>query len=280
MRSSPFRLALPLAALLVATAASRLTAADPAPVTAAPPAPAPITAAPSPTAPAATTTTTIPNPAPTKEPAPMPTATATTTAPVPVTTSNPAPVPVPAATTTTTTIPAPEPVPDQDTAEAKLAVVLRSYSLVQEENDRLKAALEKAQAEKSSVDAQFSVAKDALPIAAQAASLREQLRQTQDQLAAVSLENNQLKTRLATGAPAPGTANLTPTNVPTSLPPVAAPAPAPAARIHVVKAGDTLSKIAKQYYGNPNHWPEILAANRDVLKDEKSLVAGTKLRIP
>ena len=175
--------------------------------------------------------------------------------------------------------PAPTPVPDQDSAEAKLAVVLRSYTLLQEENDQLKAAAEKTAAEKSSLAAQLAVAKDALPLAAQAAGLREQLRQTQDQLAALSLENNELKTRLAVNPAAPGTSNLTPVSVPTTLAPVAAPA-APAPRVHVVAAGDTLSKIAVQYYGSASRWPDILAANKDVLKNEKSLLVGTKLKIP
>ena len=95
------------------------------------------------------------------------------------------------------TAPAAEP---QDTAEAKLAVVLRSYSLLEAENDQLKAAQEKLLTEKSSLEAQLAVAKNALPLADQAAALHEQLRQTQDQLAALSLENNALKTRLATGS--------------------------------------------------------------------------------
>ena len=187
----------------------------------------------------------------------------------------PAPTPAPAVT------PAPAPVPDQDSAEAKLAVVLRSYSLLQEENEQLKAAAEKTAAEKSSLEAQLAVAKDALPLAAQAAGLREQLRQTQDQLGALALENNQLKTRLAVNPAAPGTSNLTPVSVPTTLAPVAVPvAPAAAPRVHVVAAGDTLSKIAVQYYGSASRWPDILAANKEVLKSEKSLLVGTKLKIP
>ena len=179
--------------------------------------------------------------------------------------------------------PAPAAVPDQDTTAAKMAVVLRSYTLQQEENDQLKAAQEKLMAEKSALEAQLAVAKDALPLANQAAGLREQLRQTQDQLAALSLENNELKTRLATGGIAPGTGrseSLHPVSVPTTQAPATLPAPAPAPRMHVVAAGDTLGKIARQYYGNANRWPDILAANRDVLKDEKSLLVGTKLRIP
>ena len=79
---------------------------------------------------------------------------------------------------------------------------------------------------------------------------------------------------------ADGAGNLTPVNVPTNLPPAATPVAAPAPRIHVVVAGETLGKISRQYYGTTSRWPEILAANRDVLRDEKSLIVGTKLRIP
>ena len=48
----------------------------------------------------------------------------------------------------------------------------------------------------------------------------------------------------------------------------------------MVVAGDTLGKISRQYYGTPNRWPDILAANRDALRDERSLVVGRVLRIP
>jgi nucleoid-associated protein YgaU len=260
MRSTLLRPALCLAVLVLLTPLSRLSAADADP---AKPADTPAPAA----APEATPLA----------PATTPATGVAATAATPAAESTPAAAPAaPAATTS------PAPVPDQDSLEAKMAIVLRSYTLLQEENDQLKAAAEKNAAEKAAIEAQLSVAKDALPAAAQVAGLREQLRQTQDQLAAVSLENNELKTKLAMSPSAPGTSNLTPTNVPTTLPPVAAPvAPAPAGpRLHVVAAGDTLSKIAVQYYGSASRWPEILAANRDVLKNEKSLLVGTKLKIP
>lgn len=245
MRSSPFRLALPLAALLAALPLGRLIAADAAPA-----------------APATTAAKETVTPAPAA-------ATADTPAPAaPAAAPTPAPAAAPA-------------VVDQDTADAKLAVVLRSFSLMQEENDRFKVAQEKSDLERSALEAQLAEAKKALPLAAQTVGLREQLRQTQDQLAAVSLENNELKTRLATGAPTPG--KLTPVAVPTNLAPAVLPAPAPTApevKYHVVAAGDTLGKISRQYYGTASRWPEILAANKDVLKNENSLLVGTKLRIP
>ena len=190
-------------------------------------------------------------------------------------------VPTPSAPAAATPAAAPAADP-QDSADAKLAIVLRSYTLLQGENDQLKAAQEKLLAEKSSLEAQLTDAKSALPLADQAAALHEQLRQTQNQLAALALENSQLRSRLANSGvpqsssystPAPSAAPLTAAAAP-------APAPAPAVRTHVIAEGDTLGKIARQYYGTSNRWPEILAANRDVLRDENSLVVGKTLRIP
>ena len=65
-------------------------------------------------------------------------------------------------------------------------------------------------------------------------------------------------------------------------PAVAAPPkpPAGAPRTHVVVQGDTLYKIAQRYYGNGGRWPEILQANRDVLKDQNAVRPGMELRIP
>ncbi len=71
--------------------------------------------------------------------------------------------------------------------------------------------------------------------------------------------------------------------MPTTLAPATAPVGprrAPAPRIHVVVGGETLSKISLQYYGNASRWPDILAANHDVLKSEKSVRVGMKLKIP
>ena len=49
---------------------------------------------------------------------------------------------------------------------------------------------------------------------------------------------------------------------------------------YVVQSGDTLSKIAKQYYGNAMKYPEIFEANREVIKDPDLIYPGQKLRIP
>ena len=53
-----------------------------------------------------------------------------------------------------------------------------------------------------------------------------------------------------------------------------------ATQYHEVKAGDTLSKIAQQYYGDASLYPTIFEANRDILKDPNVIKVGQKLRIP
>ena len=54
----------------------------------------------------------------------------------------------------------------------------------------------------------------------------------------------------------------------------------PYTQYYVVKNGDTLSKIAKEYYGDASLYPQIFEANRDVLKDPNKIQVGQKLRIP
>lgn len=52
------------------------------------------------------------------------------------------------------------------------------------------------------------------------------------------------------------------------------------ARVHVVKEGESLWKIAKAELGSGARWKEIFDANRDVLPDPEALRSGLKLRIP
>jgi nucleoid-associated protein YgaU len=47
-----------------------------------------------------------------------------------------------------------------------------------------------------------------------------------------------------------------------------------------VKSGDSLSKIAKQVYGDANKYNTIFEANRPMLKDANEIYPGQKLRIP
>ena len=49
---------------------------------------------------------------------------------------------------------------------------------------------------------------------------------------------------------------------------------------YVVKKGDTLSKIAEDFYGDQTMYPKIFEANRDIIKDPNKIRPGQKLRIP
>lgn len=54
----------------------------------------------------------------------------------------------------------------------------------------------------------------------------------------------------------------------------------PYAQYYVVVKGDTLSKIAKKYYGDAALYPQIFDANRDVLSDPDKIKVGQRLLIP
>jgi len=189
----------------------------------------------------------------------------------------------------------------------KLDVTLRSYQLQQNEIERLQNALanidnERAKLaerlETASMEASTASTKAAAGdlSAAQLAGVREQLRQTQNQLASIAYENTEMKRRIAFMGPSPQQQAGTITPLPISLPatslntpsrpgaakpaaaePIAAPA---TPRTHTVVTGDTLSTIAKRYYGSTSRWTEILEANKATLRDPASLRIGMKLKIP
>ena len=54
----------------------------------------------------------------------------------------------------------------------------------------------------------------------------------------------------------------------------------PAAHTYTVKAGDTLSGIAKEHLGNANEYHRIFELNRDQLNDPDKIKPGQVLRLP
>lgn len=56
--------------------------------------------------------------------------------------------------------------------------------------------------------------------------------------------------------------------------------PEPEAQYHDVVRGDTLSAIAKKYYGDANKYPTIFEANKPMLSHPDKIYPGQKLRIP
>ena len=55
---------------------------------------------------------------------------------------------------------------------------------------------------------------------------------------------------------------------------------APEAKYYTVVKGDNLSKISKQYYGDPNKYTKIFEANQPMLKSPDLIYPGQVLRIP
>ncbi len=49
---------------------------------------------------------------------------------------------------------------------------------------------------------------------------------------------------------------------------------------YTIEKGDSLSAIAKRFYGDANAYPRIFEANREVIKDANLIYPGQKIRIP
>lgn len=54
----------------------------------------------------------------------------------------------------------------------------------------------------------------------------------------------------------------------------------PPAQFYTVVKGDTLSKIAKEFYGNANEYQRIFEANKPMLTHPDKIYPGQNLRIP
>ena len=64
------------------------------------------------------------------------------------------------------------------------------------------------------------------------------------------------------------------------IPVSASGSPPPEAQFHTVVSGDTLSKIAKSFYGDAMKYPVIFEANKPMLTDPDRIYPGQVLRIP
>jgi nucleoid-associated protein YgaU len=65
-----------------------------------------------------------------------------------------------------------------------------------------------------------------------------------------------------------------------TAPPPAEPVQAAEVETYTVVKGDSLSKIAKNHYGNAGEWKRIFEANRDILKDPDKIFPGQTLKLP
>ncbi len=58
------------------------------------------------------------------------------------------------------------------------------------------------------------------------------------------------------------------------------PSPSRDIEYYTIVKGDTLSGIAKRFYGDAMKYPKIFEANREVVKDPDLIYPGQKIRIP
>ncbi len=200
--------------------------------------------------------------------------------------------------------------------EEKLAVSLRNYTQLQEENTRLRTEVDRTQAENTtltvrvkSVVAQNEQAQSALSqLNTELLAQKEARARAEQQAAATAAQLTAAMARIdakpgtladtrepsATGAAAiaaplriaiahandaSATAALR-TNPARLAPPPTTVTAADAPRIHVVQSTDTLEKIAQKYYGDPARWRSIYFANNAVLSGGRPLTNGMQLEIP
>jgi len=52
------------------------------------------------------------------------------------------------------------------------------------------------------------------------------------------------------------------------------------AEYYTIKSGDTLSAIAKHYYGDASKYPKLFEANREIIKNPDKIFVGQVIRIP
>lgn len=167
----------------------------------------------------------------------------------------------------------------QAAAEDKLATALRAYTQLTRERDELRGRLADLSARHSAATETLAaaeararttaVANSAVTLAsAELETLRNRADAAEREAEAARTEAARANQLLAGARPA------------TSAPTRPTMTPGRPARTHTIAPGETLSGIALRYYGTAARWPEILAANRDVLPDERSFVVGRTIRIP
>jgi chromosome segregation ATPase/phage tail protein X len=210
--------------------------------------------------------------------------------------------------------------------EEKLAASLRNFTQLQEDNQRLRSAIDQAHAENATltsrvetitaqnVEVRSALAQLNTELLAQKESraqaeqnvdaLRTQLRAMADQSSAAPATSlAEARESAATGARAieapiqTSQASAAPlaaarlsvdaaklraaaASAAAAETPPTTPAQETKARMYVVRDGDTLEKIAAQFYGKPERWALLYSANNALLSGGRPLKAGMELEIP
>ena len=58
------------------------------------------------------------------------------------------------------------------------------------------------------------------------------------------------------------------------------PSRGPCGRTYTIAKGDSLSKIAKHFYGDARQWTRIFDANKDAIKNPDLIYPGQVIKIP
>jgi nucleoid-associated protein YgaU len=61
---------------------------------------------------------------------------------------------------------------------------------------------------------------------------------------------------------------------------ISAPGSSQKVEYYEIQSGDTLSALAKKFYGKASEYPRIFEANKEVIKDPNLIFVGQKIRIP
>lgn len=69
-------------------------------------------------------------------------------------------------------------------------------------------------------------------------------------------------------------------SAPKALSPAEETATAPEVDYYTIVPGDTLSALAKRFYGDASQYSRLFEANREVIKDPDKIFVGQKIRIP
>jgi len=88
------------------------------------------------------------------------------------------------------------------------------------------------------------------------------------------------KTILVSKPPLTSQAKATPVSTKAAQPSSPTPAKAAKGDEYTIKAGDTLAKLAEQYYGSAGKWERMYEANRESIKNPNYVFIGQKITIP
>ena len=119
------------------------------------------------------------------------------------------------------------------------------------------------------------------PALAEPAGLTDRERQLARRVRELNSEVVALRRQLRVAAPEPAPGPAVEAPVPSPEAPLeAAPAPTPADRVYTVVKGDTLSRLAREFYGDLKYWPLLHKYNRDTVGEKPELFPGMELRVP